>query len=368
MNELEIMNRVLNLAKKAEGFTSPNPMVGAVIIKNGKIVSEGFHKKAGLPHAEAEAIDNAKVPLKGAKLFVNLEPCCIWGRTPPCVDKIISSGIKEVVFSTLDPNPKVKGKSLRKLRKHGIKVKVGLLGKEAKRMNEVFFKNMEERKTFVSLKAAQSLDGKITARNNESKWITSLQARRYARKIRDKYDAVVVGINTVINDDPALNGIKKNPYKVVLDPSLRIPIDCKLVSNYPDKLIIFSSLSGNNSKLDILKSKGIRVFNVNMKKQIMPLRKIIDILYEIGIMSIYVEGGSFTLGAFFDAKLVDKIYLFIAPKIIGGTKALTSIGADGAASPEEAVTIRDIHIDKIGNDFLVTGYPEFKNAGTKRRR
>ena len=366
MNDLEIMNNVLKLAKKGEGSTSPNPMVGAIIAKNGKIISRGFHKKAGLAHAEAKAIDNAGVSLEGAKLFVNLEPCCVWGRTPPCVDKIISSGIKEVVFSTLDPNPEVKGKSLRKLRKHGIKVKTGLLGKEAKRMNEVFFKNMEERKTFVSLKVAQSIDGKIATRNNKSKWITSLKSRRYAKRMRDKYDAVLIGINTVVKDNPALCGIRKNPYKVVLDPSLRIPLKCKLVSNHPHKLIIFSSMPRSKQKLNILKNKGVRIFNVNAKKQIMPLRRVLNTLYKIGVMSVYVEGGSFTLGKFIDAKIADKIHFFIAPKIIGGDKAITSIGARGVAYPDNAVKIKDLHIEKIGNDFLITGYPEFKHAKRKK--
>ena len=367
MNDLEIMKNVLKLAKKGEGLTSPNPMVGAIIVKNGKIISKGFHKKAGLAHAEAKAIDNAKTSLRGSRLFVNLEPCCIWGRTPPCVDKIISSGIREVVFSTLDPNPKVKGKSLKKLKKYGIKVNVGLLSNEARKMNEVFFKNMKEKKTFVSLKVAQSIDGKIATRSNKSKWITSLKARRYAKRVRDKYDAVLVGINTVIKDNPALSGIRRNPYKVVLDPSLKIPLKCELVSSHPHKLIIFSSRPYSKQKLSILRNKGVKIFNVNARKQIMPLRKIVDTLYRIGIMSVYVEGGSFTLGTFLDAKIADKVYFFIAPKIIGGDKAVTSVGAIGAAHPDGAVKIKDLHIERIGNDFLIIGYPEFKNEKRKRQ-
>jgi len=366
MNDLEVMKKVLYLAKKAEGLTSPNPMVGAIIVKNGKVISEGFHKKSGLPHAEIEAINNAKTSLKGAKLFINLEPCCIWGKTPPCVDRIISSGIKKVVFSTMDPNPKVKGKSLKKLRKQGVEVEVGLFRKEAKKINEVFFKNMEEKRAFVSLKVAQSLDGKIATRKNKSKWITSPKARYYARKLRDRYDAVLVGINTVIKDNPTLCGIKKDLYKVVLDPFLKIPVKCELINEFPRKLVIFYSNCVNKHKLNILNDKGIKVINVSARKHLMPLKKIVNILYEIGITSVYVEGGSFTLGAFFDAKLVDKMYFFIAPKIIGGSKALTSVGANGVIYADKAINMKDIKVEKIGKDFLITGYPEFRNA--KRQR
>ena len=366
MNDSKIMKKVLALALKGEGSTSPNPMVGAIIVKNNKIISEGFHKKAGLPHAEAEAIDNAKTSLKGARLFVNLEPCCIWGKTPPCVDKIISSGIKEVIFSTLDPNPLVKGKSLKKLRNHNIKVSVGLLKKEARMINEVFFKNMEEKRAFISLKVAQSLDGKITTKSNESKWITSLRARQYAKILRNKYDAVLVGINTVIKDNPALCGTTKELYRIVIDPFLKIPLDCTLVKKYSNKLIIFSSNPASKRKLNNLKNKGVKIFNIDAKKGIMPLKIVANRIYKAGIMSVYVEGGSFTLGSFFDAKLVDKIYFFIAPKIIGGSKALTSVGASGVDSPDEAVEIKNMQVKKINSDLLITGYPEFKDAKRER--
>ncbi len=359
MSDLEIMKRVLELAREAEGMTSPNPMVGAVITKGNKVIGEGFHKKAGLPHAEIEAINSVKGSLDGAKLYVNLEPCCFWGKTPPCVDRIISSGIKEVVFSTLDPNPKVNGKSLIKLKKHSIKVKTGLLKEEAEKLNEVFFKNMREKRPFIALKAAESLDGKIATGKGESMWITSLKARRYAKKLRDKYDAVLIGINTVIEDNPHLRGIKKDSYKVIFDPSLKIPIRCNLVNDSAKKLIIFSTNPNSERKVKILKNKGVRIFNVASGQNGLLLRKIVDALYNIGITSIYVEGGSFTLGTFFDAKLVDKIYFFIAPMIIGGSKALTSIGAKGVLHLDKAAILKDLNIKNIERDLLIEGYPEF---------
>ncbi len=357
LDEYFVMKKVLDLAKKGEGNVSPNPLVGAIITKGNKIISEGFHKKAGLPHAEIEAINKAKGPLRGAKLFVNIEPCCIWGKTPPCVDKIISSGIKEVIFSTLDPNPKVHGKGAKKLRKAGIKIKIGLLKKEATRVNEIFFKNMLEKRPFIVAKVAQSLDGKITTRSGESKWITSQPARNYSRRLRDKYDAVLIGINTVINDNPTLDGLKKIPYKIVLDPYLNIPLTSRLVKKYRDKLLIFS-LNQNKRKLNLLRKKGVKIFTFQ-KNNILPLRKIADILYKLNIMSVFIEGGSFTLGSFFDAQLVDKIYFFVSPKIIGGNDALSSIGAKGIISLKNSIYIKDIQVTQIGPDFLFIGYPIF---------
>ena len=277
--EFSIMKRVLRLAKRGKGNVSPNPMVGAVIVKNGRIVSEGFHRHAGALHAEIDAIEKAKEPLCGATLYVNLEPCCHWGRTPPCVDRIISERFKKVVIATSDPNPQVKGKSIRKLRSEGIEVEVGILKEEATKLNEVFFKNMLEKRPFVAVKIAQSLDGKITTRKGESKWITSPQARNYAKKLRDEYDAVLVGVNTIIKDNPTLNGIRKMPYKIVVDTNLRIPLHCRLIKEHKDKLVIFS-LNPAKEKLNVLKKKGVKIFTFYNKKTL-PLKKILDILLSL---------------------------------------------------------------------------------------
>jgi len=222
----------------------------------------------------------------------------------------------------------------------------------------VFFKNMLKKHPFVAVKIAQSLDGKITTKKGESKWITSLQTRNYAKKLRDKYDAVLVGVNTVIKDNPTLNGTKKIPYKIVIDTNLKIPIHCRLIKKHKDKLIIFS-LNPAKGKLNALRKEGIKIFTFYNKKTL-PLKKVLDILYRINITSIFVEGGSFTIGSFFDAKIVDKIYFFIAPKIIGGEKSLTSVGAKGITSLNKPILINRISIVKVGSDFLFTGYPVFR--------
>lgn len=353
--DVYFLKKTLDLAKKAEGFTSPNPLVGAVIVKNNKIVSFGYHKKAGKAHAEIEAFRKAKGKLNGATLYVNLEPCCHFGKTPPCVDKIIKSGIKRVVTATKDPNPLVSGDSIRRMRKSGISVSIGLLEKEAVRLNEVFFENMKKKMPFVVAKTAQSLDGKIATANGLSKWITNRNSRLFAKRLRDKYDSILVGVNTVIKDNPHLDGIKKVPYKVVIDPGLRIPLNSYLIKSSPEKLIIFASCSAKNKTV----AKNTNVYFLKEKNGKLPLKELLSTLYRRGITSVFIEGGSETIGNFFDEKLVDKIYFFIAPKIIGGRKALTSIGAQGFLSLNCCPSIENMSIERIGTDILITGYPYY---------
>jgi diaminohydroxyphosphoribosylaminopyrimidine deaminase/5-amino-6-(5-phosphoribosylamino)uracil reductase len=360
--DVYFLRRTFLLAKKAEGFTSPNPLVGAVIVKNGKIIGEGYHKRAGLPHAEIEAISSAgKKNIKGSILYVNLEPCCHFGRTPPCVDEIIKKGIKKIVIATPDPNPLVNGKSLKKLKKSGLTVKVGLLNKEAESLNEIFFKNMSTKMPFVVVKVAESLDGKIATKKGISKWITASKSRSFAKGLRDKYDCVLVGINTVLKDDPGLCGLRKIPFRAVVDPQLRIPLDSRLMQENREKLIIFSSPKAKK-RLKLIPS-DIKVFFIKEKKGFLPLKKILKILYRLGIMSVFVEGGSQTLGRFFDERLIDKIYFFISPKIIGGRAALSAVGGEGFWSPNFCAQIRNIEVKKLGEDILVSGYPYY---GKKR--
>ena len=353
------IKKTFELAKKGEGFTSPNPLVGAVITKKNKIISTGYHKKAGFPHAEIEAIRKAKENAKGSTLYINLEPCCHWGRTPPCVDEIIAARIKRVVVATYDPNPRVRGKSLRKLKKAGIEVSIGVLSQEAERLNEVFFRNMKYDLPFVAAKVAQSLDGKIATKSGDSKWITASKARLFSKSLRDKYDAVLVGINTVIKDNPRLAGIKKEPFKIVVDPHLKIPFNATLLRMAKNNLIIFASCKVKNKKVELLRKK-CTIYFLEEKNNYMSFRKVIRILYKRGITSIFVEGGSVTLGRFFDEKCIDKIYFFFAPKIIGGKCAPTSIAGEGISQIEKACEVRDIRIRRLGSDFLAEGYPVFK--------
>ena len=323
-NDRYFLEKTFELAQKAKGKTSPNPLVGAVIVKNDKVVGFGYHKKAGMPHAEIEALRSAKVSVKGATLYINLEPCFHYGRTPPCVDAIIKSGIKKVIVATKDPNPLVRGKSLRKLTINNIKIKiVDSCSKQAKKVNEIFFMNMKKKRPFITAKVAQSLDGKIATSSGKSKWITSSKARQFAKKLRDQYDCVLVGINTVIKDNPTLDGVKKIPYKAVVDPKLRIDKNCTLMKRYKKKLVIITS-DKNRKKLLTL-PKDVKVVSIKEKKGKLEIKDIVKKLYALGMTSVYVEGGSSTLGRFFKARLVDKAYFFIAPKVLGGKEALTSV-------------------------------------------
>lgn len=352
------LKKTFSLAKKAEGFTSPNPLVGAIFVKNNRVLSCGYHRKAGRPHAEIEAIRTAKESLSGSTLYINLEPCCHFGRTGPCVDAIIENRVKRVVIAVADPNPRVNGRSIRKLRRSGIKVEVGLFKEEARELNEIFFKNMTEKKPFVTAKIAQSLDGKAATRKGLSQWITSDSSRRLSKKLRDKHDCVLIGANTLSSDDPRLDGLKKSPFKAVITPRLDIPTDSYVLRNDPGKLIIFTSDNGK-SRMKKVPSQA-RIFFLKYKKGWLPTGKILKILYSLGIMSVFVEGGPQTLGRFFIERQVDKAFFFIAPKIIGGRTALSSIGAEGFSTLEAAPNLDNFTIKPIGRDFLAWGYPKYR--------
>ncbi len=346
------LEKTFELAKKAKGMTSPNPLVGAVIVKNNKVIGSGYHKKAGKPHAEIEALRSTKGNVKGATLYVNLEPCFHYGRTPPCVDAIIKSGIRRVVIATKDPNPLVTGKSLRKLKMNGVKVKIiDSVSKQAKEVNEVFFMNMKNKRPFIVAKVAQSLDGKITTDTGKSKWITCDKSRKFAKKLRDQYDCVLVGANTVIKDNPTLDGLKKIPYKVVIDSRLRIPKNSTLVKKYKKKLIIVTSVKNKKKTLP----KNTKVVFIKEKDGNLEIKDIVKELYALGMTSIYVEGGSSTLGRFFKSRLVDKAYFFIATKILAGKEALTSVGFKGFSSLSSCAYLKNKEVKNIGDDLLIEG-------------
>ncbi len=355
--DIYFLRKTFTLAKKAEGFTSPNPLVGVLLVKGNKVVAVGYHRKAGLAHAEREAFKKVAPSVKGLTLYVNLEPCSHFGKTPPCVDEIIKRKVKRVVIANLDPNPRVKGKSIKKLKKAGIEVKVGLCRKEGERLNEVFFKNMRSGRPFVALKIAQSLDGKIATRDGFSKWITQEKTRLFAKGLRDKYDAVLVGINTAIKDNPQLNGLKKIPFKIVLDPHLRIRPDSLLLKKYPEKLILVTSLK-EKKRLKRFPAH-LKVLLIEEDKQGFLLDKLLRKLYCIGIKSILIEGGATTAAGFLEKKLIDKFYIFIAPKIIGGQKALSAIGGKGVALPSQALVLKEYYLERIGKDMLIWGYPDY---------
>lgn len=349
------LQETLRLARKGEGWTNPNPMVGAVIVRNGKLIARGYHRKAGLPHAEIEALRAAKTSVKSATMYVSLEPHVHHGKTPPCTDAIIKSGIKRVVFCTLDPNPKVAGKGARELRKAGIKISYGLLTAEARQLNEAFFTFHEKRRPFIVLRFAASLDGKIATRTGHSQWITNHESRIFKRQLRGTYQAILVGAGTVLADDPHLGARlsgKRDPFRIILDSTLRIPLTSQVLRD--NNVLVITTMAASQKKRLALESKGINVAALPGKKISLP--KLMGELYRREIISILVEGGGQVLGSFVDEKLVDKVYAVHAPIIIGGEKAVSAVRGQGARTIAEAVLLKDVSFKKFGDNLVTIGY------------
>jgi diaminohydroxyphosphoribosylaminopyrimidine deaminase/5-amino-6-(5-phosphoribosylamino)uracil reductase len=340
----------LQLAKKAVGKTNPNPMVGAVVVKNDKIVGEGFHQKAGMPHAEINALKQAKNKAKGATMYVNLEPCSHQGRTPPCTKSIIEAGVKKVVVSMLDPNPHVYGKE--ELEKAGVKVEVGILEKEAKKLNEAYIKYITTNMPFVILKSAITLDGKITTMDKS--WVTSDESRKLAHQIRSQVDAILVGKNTILIDDPLLTArIKgaKDPFKIIVDTNLEIPLEARVLKN-PKKVIIATTKDAHKYKILTLEKLGTKVIILPKFNKMVDISELMKRLANMEIISVLVEGGALINSSFLESGLVDKVLFFIAPKIVGNTQ-LSVIG-----NLTKTIRLKDVTFEKIGGDILVSGYIE----------
>ncbi len=355
----KFMKRVIQIASRYKGQASPDPTVAAIIVKNGKIISEGFHNKHKSPHAESYAIAKAKDKAKGATLYVNLEPCCHWGNTPPCTENIIKSGIKRVVAAMKDPNPLVNGKGFKELLKAGIEVKVGVREKEAKDLNENFIKHISQKLPFVILKIAMSLDGKIATRTKQSKWISHEESQKYVHKLRSENDAVLIGKNTAIIDNPLLTARKvktqKQPVKVIVDSKLSMPIDRKFINDKSSQTIIATTNLAKKEKIYQFEKKGCKIIIVPRKKNKVNLKKLLFILAKMNITSILVEGGSQIAGSLIDENLVDKIVFIISPKIIGGKNAIPSIAGNGAKSLKEATKVKNWRVKKSGEDIIIEG-------------
>lgn len=364
MNDTFFIRRTLALAARARGKTSPNPMVGAVVVRGNSVVAEGYHKKAGTPHAEAVAIDKAGGRAKGATLYVSLEPCCHKDkRTPPCTQKIISSGIKKVVIAMEDPNPKVSGKGVRELRKAGISVVTGILNEKAKEMNEYYIKHITTGMPFVVLKVAMTLDGKIATPEGESKWITGEKARRLVHRLRGEVDGLLTAIGTVKADNPRLTcrtGSNESPLRIIIDPDLEIELDSCVLECPPETIIITRKLqSGSNrrareNKKNIILGRKVQLLEYEGEKVDLPL--LMKHLGGKGIISVLVEGGSSLNSYCLESGIVDKVMFFIAPKIIGGRASVASVGGAAFRRLSEAHMIRDMKTRRIGDDLLVEGY------------
>ncbi len=360
LQDEDFMRVALNLARNAIGRTSPNPLVGAVIVREGRIVGAGWHRKAGTPHAEIHALNMAGDLAKGATLYVTLEPCSHYGRTGPCAEAVVKAGIKRVVIGMGDPNPKVAGKGIAILKRAGIEVRCGVLEDEARALNEVFLKWIATQKPFVVLKTAMSLDGKIATHTGKSQWITGEAARRRVHEYRDTYDGILVGIGTVLADNPSLtarlpDGQGKNPVRIVVDSKARTPLDAKLVTDGAALTIIAVTAKAPQERVQALKDKGVAIMVAGDGEQVdmdLLMRK----LGEMEICSVFVEGGGQVNFSLLKAGLVDKVHAFIAPKLIGGREALTPVEGEGFAELTEAVELERTTVETIGQDILLTGY------------
>ncbi len=357
------MRHAIALAEKGRLTASPNPMVGAVVVRNGKLISSGFHQKFGCSHAEPNALKKAGVKAKGATLYVTLEPCSTFGKTPPCAPLIKQYGIREVVIGALDPNPSHNGRGVQYLRSQGIRVVTGILSDEVARQNEGFFTLMTKKRPFVTLKMAQTLDGKIAAKTGLSRWISSDAAREFVLNLRGSQDAVLVGKNTFAKDNPELLAKKGSvarqagkPYRVVLTSAKTFCAKAKIFNSSTTTILAFckNELPDMVKKIDGIKNSPI-LLPVEVVNGKLDIKDLLEKLGDIGIARLLVEGGGELAWSFLNAKCVDRIYWIVAPKIFGGRKAITSVEGDGVISPEQALFVDIKNVRRLGKDWLFEG-------------
>lgn len=382
-DDIKYMKLAIKLAEKGRGKTNPNPMVGAVIVKNGKIISKGFHKKAGLDHAEVEAINNCKEPLSGSTMYVTLEPCAIHGKTPPCVNEIIKYKFRELVIGCIDPNPLISRKGIEFLKKSKIRVRYGLLKDEIKVQNEVFFKHIKKKIPFVCAKIAASIDGKLATKTGDSKWITSQKSREKVQNLRKEYGCILTGINTVLLDNPYLFPRKKNIdiieniyknnnkfYRIILDSMLKIKPDSNIVKTSSFiKTIVFTSYENKldlKDKIKELERKNIdilfaeNIFDANEKTKKLNLIKILKTLYDdYNITSILLECGPTLLTSFLKNKLIDKFIIFLAPKIVGGDSIYNMFLNLNIEKMKNSLKINYYDVKKLKDDIVISAYPDY---------
>ena len=365
MDDSKWMKRALRLAERGRGRTSPNPMVGAVLVKDGKIVGEGYHAKAGEAHAELGALKEAREEARGATLYLTLEPCTHYGKTPPCAPEVIEAGVKRAVIGMEDPNPLVKGKGIEILRRAGLEVEVGVLERECRRVNEAFCKYILKKEPFVILKVAATLDGKTATRIGDSKWISGEASRRFVHSMRNQVDGVLVGIGTVLRDDPLLTARVRggrDPYRIVLDSRLKIPEEAKVIGTSPSKAIIAATALAPKDKIEKFEKRGVQIFIFDSKEGKVDLKSCLSKLGEIGIMSLLVEGGTQVNGSFLDEGLIDKLLLFLSPKTIGDQQAPGIFDGRGVVNLQEAIALKEMKTKRVGEDILIEGYFEWRRG------
>lgn len=362
MDHEEYMRRALELARLGEGYVSPNPMVGCVVVKDGRIIAEGYHAKLGQYHAERNALLHCEEDPTGADLFVTLEPCCHYGRTPPCTEIILEKGIKRVFIAALDVNPLVAGKGVECLKAAGVEVITGILEQEAIDLNEVFYHYFETHRPFVAMKYAMTLDGKIACHSGESQWITGPASRRYVHGLRKKYSSILVGVGTALADNPMLNcrtEVGVDPVRLIADSHLRLPDSSQLAESANDiSTWVFTAEETLQTEEGLrragaLERKGVEVIPCGSGR--VALEPMLDLLAERGIDSVLVEGGGTLNASFLEAGLVDRVYAFLGPKLVGGAESKSPIEGTGVAEMADAVELKKLEVQRFGEDLLITG-------------
>jgi len=360
-DEIKYMKLALKLAKKGAGWVNPNPMVGAVIVKNNTIIGQGYHEYFGGPHAELNAIKSCTKSPRGATLYLNLEPCVHHGKTPPCVELIVGREIRKVVISMKDPNPKVNGKGIQYLKSKKVVVETGLLEEEAALLNETFTKFITTRKPFCLYKGAMTLDGKIASATGDSRWISGEMSRKLAHRLRHEYSAIMVGIGTVLKDNPKLDArrnrkISKDPLKVVVDSLARISLDSNVLTVNPQLTLLAVTKLANSAKLAQVKRSGAQVVVCPEKNEQVDLEYLMLALGMMDIDSVFLEGGGTLAFSAVRDKIVDKVILFIAPKFIGGKKAPTILEGDGIRRISDAIPFHVASLKMLKEDIIIEGY------------
>ena len=357
--DIEYMRRAMELAERGVGFTNPNPMVGAVIVKGGKVIGEGWHERCGEWHAERNAFKNCTVPAEGATMYVTLEPCCHYGKTPPCTEAIIEHGIARVVVGMEDPNPLVAGKGIALLREAGIEVVCGVEEEALREQNRVFLKYISTKLPWVAMKTAMTLDGKIATRTGDSKWITGAEARAYVHELRHRFMAILVGIGTAVADDPLLNcriegrGVRQ-PIRVVVDSNARLALDSQLVKTAGEyRTIVAHTRFAPEESVKALREAGVEMLLCKEKEGLVDVRNLLELLGQSGIDSILLEGGGSLNYTFLSEGLADELYAFIAPKIVGGMNAKTPVEGAGMEKMADAINLELENVLNVGHDVLL---------------
>ena len=362
MRDHEYMQEALSLARIAKGFTSPNPCVGAVVVKNNRIVGRGFHKAAGLAHAEVEALDDAGIKARGATLYVTLEPCNHFGKTPPCTRKILNAGIKRVVAGCNDPNPDVSGEGLEYLRSKGLEVVSGVLENQAEILIEDFIWYVKNKKPFVTLKCASTLDGHIATSTGDSKWITNEKSREFVHGIRHEVDAILVGSGTLHADNPSLTsriqGVKtKDPARIILDTHLSIKEDAKVLTQKSNaETFIITGPEISSKKRSLIESKGAQIIQIPLMEQKLDLNKLMIKLGQMSILSLLIEGGSVVAGSVLKQGIVNKALFFLAPKFLGSSDGIPMFDGEGPKLIKDAFKLKNMNVSQFDDDILLQGY------------